>query len=148
MDTPEKNFVLVIDASEEILKLVKMRIDMLANNIKILGETDIENAQYIFNSCHETLKAVFVGSGITSFTLKKVTEPATLGFIREVHASGWDKPLVGFSGNPDFCIQMYGAGCTRIFSHKGYIVEEIVEALRNHDVIDFDAKNTKESTAI
>ncbi|AKM84013.1 TPA: hypothetical protein DCZ46_01630 [Candidatus Campbellbacteria bacterium] len=146
MKEKEKNFVLVVDANEEILKLAKAKIKMFSDDIKIIGETDVENARYIFDSCHESLKAVFVGSGIASFTIEDAREPATLGFIREIRESGWEKPLVGFSGNPDFGAQMYNAGCTRIFSHKGYMVEEIVEALRNHDVIDIP--NKEESATI
>lgn len=143
MKQGEVNFVLVIDASEEILKLVKAKISVLTDDIKIIGETDIENARYIFDSCHETLKAVFVGSGIASFTLEDAYEPATLGFIREVRTSGWKKPLVGFSGNPDFCAQMYEAGCEHTFCQKGYLAREIIDALKNHAVIDIFNENKK-----
>lgn len=140
MNTQEKSFVLVIDASEEILKMVRAQMSLLSEDIKILGETDIENARYIFDSCHETLKGIFVGSGIASFTVENANEPSTLGFIREVRVSGWEKPLVGFSGNPDFCAQMYEAGCGRTFCQKGYLAEEIIGALKNHSVIEiFDA---------
>lgn len=138
-----KSFVLIVDASEEILKMVKAQMSLLSDDVKILGETDIENARYIFDSCHETLKGIFVGSGIASFTVENADEPATLGFIREVRASGWEKPLVGFSGNPDFCAQMYEAGCGRTFCQKGYLAEEIIGALKNHEVIDIIDANEK-----
>lgn len=147
MKNEEKSFVLVVDASKEILEMVRAKMSVLSDDIKILGETDIENARYIFDSCHETLRGVFVGSGIASFTIENASEPATLEFIREIRASGWDKPLVGFSGNPNFAQQMYEAGCGYTFCQKGYLAEEIIDAINNHNVIDIFDENKKAATA-
>ncbi|OGD70632.1 hypothetical protein A3I18_00610 [Candidatus Campbellbacteria bacterium RIFCSPLOWO2_02_FULL_35_11] len=130
------HYVLLVDASEEIIKMVKTQIGFIAEDIKVLGETDLENARYIFDSCHKTLKAVFVGSGIANFSVGYADKPITLGFIREIRASGWNKPLVGFSNNPDFVNQMKMAGCNHTFCQKGYLAEEILDAVKNHDIID------------
>lgn len=132
----QHHYVLVVDASEEIIEMVKTQIKFLAEDISVLGETDLRNASYIFDSCKNTLKAVFVGSGIASFSIDRADKPITLGFIRKIKASGWNKPLVGFSNNPDFTNQMKVAGCSDTFCQKGCLAKKILDAVKNHDIID------------